>query len=94
LTSERNREITKIATSINDLATIVKDLAVLVVDQGTVLDRVDYNIEDVRSDTERAVKQLKIADRYQRKRHAFWCILFLALGCGFMSVLLMFKWLS
>jgi syntaxin 16 len=94
LTAERNREITNIATSINDLATIVKDLAVLVVDQGTVLDRVDYNIEDVRSDTQRAVRQLKIADRYQRKKHAFWCILFLALACGFMSVLLMLKWLS
>jgi syntaxin 16 len=94
LTAERNREITSIAVSINDLATIVKDLATLVVDQGTVLDRVDYNIENARSDTQGAVKQLNIADRYQRKRHAFCCILFLALGCGFMAVVLLYRWLS
>jgi syntaxin 16 len=93
LTAERNREIHSIAVSINDLATIVKDLATLVVDQGTVLDRVDYNIENAQSDTQGAVKQLKIAERYQRKRHAFWCILFLALGCGFMALVLLYKWM-
>jgi syntaxin 16 len=94
LAAERNREIAKIAASINDLATIVKDLAGLVVDQGTVLDRVDYNVEEVRSTTKAAVRQLRIADRYQRKRHAFWCIVILALGCAIMAVCLLMKWTS
>lgn len=92
MAAERSREITKIAANINDLATIVKDLATLVVDQGTVLDRVDYNVEEVRVTTKNAVRELKIADRYQRKRHAFWCIVFLAIGCGFMLCLLLLKW--
>jgi syntaxin 16 len=90
--AERNREIATIAASINDLATIVKDLAGLVVDQGTVLDRVDYNVEDVRNTTKKAVRELRVIDRYQRKRHAFWCILILAIGCGLMAILLIFKW--
>lgn len=89
---ERTREIAKIAANINDLATIVKELATLVVDQGTILDRVDYNVEEVRSTTRDAVRELRIADRYQRKRHAFWCIIFLAIGCGVMLCLLLLKW--
>jgi syntaxin 16 len=42
--SERDQEIMKIASSINDLATIFRELSVLVIEQGSVLDRIDYNI--------------------------------------------------
>jgi syntaxin 16 len=92
LAEGRAREIAKIAANINDLASIVKDLATLVVDQGTLLDRVDYNVEEVQATTKDAVRELRIADRYQRKRHAFWCIVFLAIGCGVMLCLLLLRW--
>ena len=36
-----------IAKSIEELATIFKELAVLVIDQGTILDRIDFNMEQV-----------------------------------------------
>ena len=45
IVKEREGEITKIVESIHSLTDIFKDLAMLVVDQGTVLDRIDYNIE-------------------------------------------------
>jgi hypothetical protein len=44
---ERMREIQRIAKSVEELATLFKELATLVVDQGTVLDRIDYNMEQV-----------------------------------------------
>jgi syntaxin 16 len=65
--SERQREIMKIASSINDLATIVKDIASLVIDQGTLLDRIDYNVEEIQVSTEGAVRELEKARRNQKK---------------------------
>ena len=46
---ERDEEITRIARSIEELSQIFKELAVLVIDQGTILDRIDFNMEQVRS---------------------------------------------
>ncbi|GJD07226.1 Syntaxin-42 [Galdieria sulphuraria] len=89
--SERQREIMKIASSINDLATIVKDIASLVIDQGTLLDRIDYNVEEIEVSTEGAVKELEKAKRSQKKGLAFFLILILSIGCGIMFLLLLAK---
>ena len=43
--NQRDAEIVAIAKSIEELAQIFKELAVLVIDQGTILDRIDYNME-------------------------------------------------
>lgn len=37
----------RIAQSIEELAHVMKHLAELVIDQGTVLDRIDYNMDQV-----------------------------------------------
>lgn len=57
----RNEEINKIASSITQLHTIFKELAVLVIDQGSILDRIDYNIEQVVHQSSEANKQLRKA---------------------------------
>ena len=56
--TQREREINEIAKSIYDLAEIFKDLQTLVIDQGTLLDRIDYNVEQMNVNVISAVREL------------------------------------
>ncbi|KAB1202180.1 Syntaxin-43 [Morella rubra] len=47
-----------VVESVNELAQIMKDLSVLVIDQGTIIDRIDYNIQNVATTVEEGLKQL------------------------------------
>lgn len=58
---ERTRELAEIAKNIASLADLFKDLSALVIEQGTILDSVEYNIERTADSMEGAVKELKIA---------------------------------
>ncbi|CAO3661332.1 unnamed protein product [Umbelopsis ramanniana] len=55
---QREREINQIAKSIYQLADIFRDLQTLVIDQGTMLDRIDYNIEQTNVQVQHAVVEL------------------------------------
>lgn len=59
----RDRELTEIAKSIATLAELFKDLSALVIDQGTLLDSVEYNIEQTAVHMSDAVKELEVATR-------------------------------
>lgn len=60
---QRDRELTEIAKSISELADLFKDLSGLVIDQGTLLDSVEYNIEQTSVQVADAVKELDTATR-------------------------------
>ncbi|KAL2254169.1 UNVERIFIED_CONTAM: Syntaxin-43 [Sesamum indicum] len=66
-TVEREREIQQVVESVNELAQIMKDLSVLVIDQGTIVDRIDYNITNVAVSVEEGLKQLEKAERSQKQ---------------------------
>ncbi|KAL5485236.1 TLG2 [Sanghuangporus weigelae] len=87
----RTREISEIAKSISSLAELFKDLQTLVIDQGTLLDSVEYNIEQTSVEMQEAVSELKIAEGYQRNTGRRKCILLLLLICFGLVVVLIFK---
>jgi syntaxin 16 len=64
----RDRELTEIAKSIATLAELFKDLSSLVIDQGTLLDSVEYNIEQTAVHMDDSVKELEIATRFVPSR--------------------------
>ena len=68
-----------------------KDLSVLVIDQGTIVDRIDYNIQDVAATVEEGFKQLEKAERSQRKGGMVQCATILIIMCFVMLVLLVLK---
>jgi hypothetical protein len=57
----RNAELSEIAKSIAQLADLFKDLSALVIDQGTLLDSVEYNIEQTSVHMAEAVHDLDVA---------------------------------
>ena len=58
--AQREREINEIAKGIIELADIFKDLQMMVIDQGTMLDRIDYNIENMVVNVKEAEKELVV----------------------------------
>ena len=88
---ERDRELRAVAKSIRELAEIFNDLAVLVVDQGTLLDRIDYNIEQASHHTEEAVKEIDQAEKRSKTSRLLSCIMLLCTLIVVMSVLLIIR---
>ncbi|XP_020878697.1 syntaxin-41 isoform X2 [Arabidopsis lyrata subsp. lyrata] len=88
---EREKEIQQVVESVNDLAQIMKDLSALVIDQGTIVDRIDYNIENVATTVEDGLKQLQKAERTQRHGGMVKCASVLVILCFIMLLLLILK---
>lgn len=68
-----------------------RHVQVLVIDQGTILDRIDYNIEQAATRVDNAVQELHKANEYQKKSRTMMCIYILLLLCGFMVIVLVLK---
>lgn len=90
IAEHREKEVIKIVQSIVDLHDIFKDIGQMVQEQGTVLDRIDYNVEQTQTRVTEGYRQLQRAEMYQRKNRKMYCILILATVTLFMMVLLIF----
>ncbi len=91
LVEERDQEIRKIAESIQELSGIFKELAVLVIDQGTILDRIDFNMEQVAEHTRRGVVEIEKAEQYQKAARPRICIALLLFLITIMMIALILK---
>ena len=78
LAADRDREVASVTTSIAALAQVMKDLSSLVIEQGSVLDRIDYNLEATAVSVDAGVRQLVRAEKAQRAGRLVSCILLLA----------------
>jgi syntaxin 16 len=87
----RDQEISQIAQSIEELGSIFKELAVLVIDQGTILDRIDYNMEAVVEHTKTGIQQLERAERHQKSARPMKCIICLICTIGVLLIILVLK---
>jgi syntaxin 16 len=63
----RNECINSLLSSINELTSIVKDLQTVVQEQGTILDRIDYNIDIAMDNTQKAYGHINEANKLQKQ---------------------------
>jgi len=89
--NSRDHEIANIAQSIEELGTIFKELAVLVIDQGTILDRIDYNMEAVVEHTKTGIQQLEKAEKHQKNARPMKCIICLLCLIVVLFIILVLK---
>lgn len=88
---QRDREIEGITQSILELSEMFKDLSTLVIDQGTMLDRIDYHVEEMSRDLKGAVDELKVANKHSNRTGKCRIIFLLILLIFAAILLLVFK---
>lgn len=86
MTKEREKEILRISKSILEMNGIFKDIATMIIDQGAILDRIDYNVEQSATRIKSALQSVEKAENYQKKNKKMHLIVVLA---GF-AIFLMF----
>lgn len=88
---QRNRDLSNLLNSINSLSQIFKDLQALIMHQGTILDRIDYNIEQTKTNVYDAHEVLKEEHESMKSSLARNINLVLVLIISIMIILLMIK---
>ena len=78
--------------SINSLAVLFKDFSVLVIEQGTILDRIDYNIENAAVHVEKANEDLGKTLTVEKSTRARSCLICLAIAVLVLVIILVLKW--
>lgn len=89
--AQREQEIEDIAQGIIELADLFRDLQTMVIDQGTMLDRIDYNVERIHTDVKGAEREVKVASGYQRRSTKRKIMLLLVLLVAGLFILLLVK---
>ncbi|XP_054154502.1 syntaxin-16-like [Oppia nitens] len=83
----RDQEMNAIVKSIGELNQVFQDINTLVITQGSVLDRIDYNVETVQHRVEDGVLALSKAEKSMRSARKMKLILILS---GFVILLFMY----
>jgi len=78
----------------NDLAVLFKELSILVVEQGTVLDRIDYNVQEAHAHTQKANVELAKTLKSEKSLRARGCMSCLVTGIAITLGMLVLKHVS
>ncbi len=88
----RSNEIQKIAESINELALLFKQLNGMVIEQGTLVDRIDQNIDNVYEKTKKGTSEIRKANEHSKLSILCRCIglLFVVILCLTIALIIKF----
>ena len=84
----RDEDLTNLLKSVNELAQIFKDMQTLVMEQGTILDRIDYNIDIASSNVTKGKKNITKADKHM-KNNCFRNVIIILIVIIFIEALLL-----
>ena len=93
LLQKRENELNDIVYRVNNLQQLFKDLHVIVIEQGSILDRIDYNIDVGFSNVSKGKQKIVKADEHHKGNCFRNVILFLSMCIFVESILILFKFL-
>ena len=93
LLQKRDNELSEIIREITNLQEMFKDLHVIVIEQGSILDRIDYNIDVSYNNVSKGKKKIISADEHHKSSCYRNVILFLLICIFVESLLILFKFL-
>ena len=85
---QRDEDLTNLLKSVNELASIFKDMQTLVMEQGTILDRIDYNIDIASNNINKGKKNIKKAEKHL-KNNCFRNVIIILIVIIFIEALLL-----
>ena len=88
---ERDTEVKKILQSVTDLAMVMQDMSKLIIDQGTILDSIEYNCATTAMQVDEGRKELVKAEHTQRAGGIIICIYFLMFMCVLMTIIIILQ---
>lgn len=83
----REQEVTNIMKSMEELNQVFNSINTAVINQGSLLDRIDYNIENVEMSVEQGVIELSKAERSVRRSRKMKCVIIITLSIFFLLIL-------
>ena len=89
----RDSDLNQLLQSMNNLTSTFKDLKNLVVEQGTILDRIDYNIDTAKDNTAKGKQHLINAENLQKNNCFRNAMIVIVLAIFFEGILMIFKFL-
>ena len=91
LARERDDDINALLQNLQQLTEVFNDLSALVLNQGTILDRIDYNVEQTKTQVSAGLQQLVKAEKHQRSARAGICLLVLVVLIVVVTLVLIFR---
>lgn len=93
LLQKRDSELNEIVKGVTNLQELFKDLHVIVIEQGSILDRIDYNIDIGFNNVSKGKKKIISANEHHKSSCFRNIILFLLICIFVESILILFKFL-
>ena len=93
LLQKRDSELNEIVRGVTNLQEMFKDLHVIVIEQGSILDRIDYNIDIGFNNVSKGKKKIISANEHHKSSCFRNIILFLLICIFVESILILFKFL-
>lgn len=88
---ERNKEILKLVDTVNELNEIYKEMSQLVLIQGTLIDRIDVNLDKTIENVKKGNNNLKEVIKRQESPFAKRCIVMMVLALVFLGFVMILK---